>query len=688
MYRLMLYSFSVIACSGMFLLLYNLFVSRKAGYTFCRKYLLVTMLLSVAIPTLNVPLYHKTVKPLKPVAEVTAPAATKAVSAAPSVTEVNSVPAVTEAVEEAAAENVESTVYRSSGQDKWNVIFICIYFAGVLVSLGLIIRSIIYISGIRRRSILTRRDGYMLAENAEVTSPFSFLHTIFIGKKYTDSERRQIMSHETSHVHHRHSVEKLTMSLIRSLFWFNPFMWMAEKSLEEVQEWQADNDALSDGYNVDDYRDTIIRMLFGMSPLATTGMSTSFTRKRLLRMMEKESKGHAVAVSMLTFALTSALFLCFGCKTVVSEGMVNDDERVLPGQPSFIHTEGDYRKYVGGEDRMFIGVDDLIYAKKGDKSVKNTQFIESYDAFDDIKRGIQILEHPDRESYPTVVCINGYKCADFPSSKELKWVNNKTIIIIGSKVASVEEFRKLKTEDYVAIIYYKAKDKKIPSLVYAITESSIDYSSNYNYASVVNTPEADLLEISEPGGFGVHGSYFISQAGDYNIAITENFAIDGKLVSFEEFSEFYRNRNWRTTLMYRNSQAERVFGQGITEVAELRTWQMPSARVHFSNVGGLIMAVVNGHEYNLSQLANLAQLVGVTPDRPADAPRIYVELMIDDENNKWISDDLIQLIKSYIPWDEPSLIINAFRRTRQESKPSAEFGFNKASRTTLIPLTK
>ena len=52
------YSFCVMVCSGIFMLLYHLFVSRKAGYTFCRRYLIAAMILSVVIPALNVPLYH------------------------------------------------------------------------------------------------------------------------------------------------------------------------------------------------------------------------------------------------------------------------------------------------------------------------------------------------------------------------------------------------------------------------------------------------------------------------------------------------------------------------------------------------------------------------------------------------------------------------------------------------------
>lgn len=61
-----------------------------------------------------------------------------------------------------------------------------------------------------------------------------------MGFNYEPQERRQILTHEASHVRHRHSYERLFMSALRSVFWFNPFFWMAEKDLEEVQEWEAE----------------------------------------------------------------------------------------------------------------------------------------------------------------------------------------------------------------------------------------------------------------------------------------------------------------------------------------------------------------------------------------------------------------------------------------------------------------
>jgi hypothetical protein len=426
-------------------------------------------------------------------------------------------------------------------------------------------------------------------------------------------------------------------------------------------------------------------MLLGMSPLTTTGMGTSFTRKRLLRMNQKESTGHTPAVTIMSIAVALALFLCFGCKAVIEQKLTNDDDREIPGYPDFMKTEGLYREYLSKEDRLFFSVNDLIYAARRNEPEKRTFFEEQLDAFGMTKRGLEILERPGMESLPTLICINGYRCADFPSSKELKWVDDKTIVVIGTEISSVDEFRKLKPEDYLAIVYYRpeSKRKDIPSVVYAITGQSLEYTTNYNYPAMINSPEADIPEVIEPSGFGIHGNYFICQ-DEYNIAITRNFAVDGRLVSLEEFKDYYKLRNWRYPLVLRNSQAERRFGKGIMEVAELRSGQ--NVRVHFSNLNGLIMTVINGQEHPLSELKNLSNILGISQEIRENDPLTYVQIFVDQENNKWITDELVELIKQYIPWNDPALIINAFRKVSFEVKPSRESGYNRYRRSRLIPI--
>ena len=49
-----------------------------------------------------------------------------------------------------------------------------------------------------------------------------------------------VLCHEAGHVRHRHSAERIAVELVRSLFWFNPFVWIAGRWLQEVHEWEAD----------------------------------------------------------------------------------------------------------------------------------------------------------------------------------------------------------------------------------------------------------------------------------------------------------------------------------------------------------------------------------------------------------------------------------------------------------------
>ena len=691
MSQIVFYSFSVIACSGLSMLLYNLFVSRKAGYTFCRRYLLIAMLLSVVIPTLNIPLYHINNTQPQPEMRLVSnssagysllqePVQTTAGTPAASAAEVSGT-ATSNTVSDAAT--LRGRSFRLPGFVMMRLILFVMYLAGVLISFGLIIKSIIYISRIKNRSLLTSQEGYMIAENVDVKSPFSFLHTIFMGSEYSSTERSQILSHEISHVKHHHSHEKLVMSVLRSVFWFNPFMLMAEKSLEEVQEWQADNDALSCGYSVDDYRDTVIRMLFGISPLTTAGMGTSFTKKRLLRMSEKESSGHMAVVWVFSIMLASVLFFCFGCKAVIDERFVRDDDKEMPDHLQFNKTEGEYRKYIEKDDRMFLMIDNFVYGKKGDSEpIKRTFFDESHDSWTDLSRGLEFVENTTLDSYPTMICINGYKCADFPTSKSLKWVDDKTIIVIGDRLATVDEFRRLRPDDYMCIVYYRpraGKRDEIPSLVYAITPQSVDYYGCYNYWSLIDTPDADLPDVVSPGTYGIHGRYFVYSCNKHMVAVTPHYAVNGSLVSLEEFKELYGSRKYGFPHVLRNAQAKR-FGDDVRVVVEISSNQ--NVYIHFSNYDGLIKPVINNVESNLDDLKNLSKRF-VSDQKFND--HIYVDIAFD-QTFEWMTDEFIENAKGYIPWDDPSLVINAYRKVWTTSKPDPSIGFNRYTREDLIPV--
>ena len=294
-------------CSGLFLVLYRWMLAKKVGFRICRAYLIVTMVLSVAIPLMEVPLYQS--EKMTVLNDWT-------------VLSFDDFGAVPADLEEAVAVNHNSEAIKpeSSAQITGKsidlkLILTILYTLVGAISLTLLAYNTARIYRLRSKSKLTYEEDYTLAEHEDIKTPFSFIRTIFMGFNYEPQERRQILTHEASHVRHRHSYERLFMSILRSIFWFNPFFWMAEKDLEEVQEWEADKDVLDEGWNLKTYRTTIFKQLFGYNPDITCGLNHSLTKQRFI-MMTQSHRGKGAWIRLAaTLPVIAAAFFAFGCGT-------------------------------------------------------------------------------------------------------------------------------------------------------------------------------------------------------------------------------------------------------------------------------------------------------------------------------------------------------------------------------------
>ena len=292
-------------CSGLFLVLYRWMLAKKVGFRICRAYLIVTMVLSVTIPIMDVPLYPS--ENLARLGEWT-------------VFSFDDFGAVPADLEEAVAVNhnceaikPESSAHITGKSIYLKLILTILYTLVVVISLALLANNTARIYRLRSKSKLTYEEDYTLAEHEDIKTPFSFIRTIFMGFNYEPQERRQILTHEASYVRHRHSYERLFMSVLRTIFWFNPFFWMAEKDLEEVQEWEADKDVLDEGWNLKTYRTTIFKQLFGYNPDITCGLNHSLTKQRFIMMTQSHCGKGAWLRLAATLPVIAAVFLAFGC---------------------------------------------------------------------------------------------------------------------------------------------------------------------------------------------------------------------------------------------------------------------------------------------------------------------------------------------------------------------------------------
>ena len=298
-------------CSGLFLVLYRWMLAKKVGFRICRAYLIVTMVLSVTIPIMDVPLYPS--ENVVRLSEWT-------------VFSFDDFGAVPADLEEAVAVNhnseaikTEATAQITRKSIDLKLILAILYSLVGVISLALLAYNTARIYRLRSKSKLTYEKDYTLAEHEDIKTPFSFIRTIFMGFNYEPQERRQILTHEASHVRHRHSYERLFMSVLRSIFWFNPFFWMAEKDLEEVQEWEADKDVLDEGWNLKTYRTTIFKQLFGYNPDITCGLNHSLTKQRFIMMTQSHRGKGAWLRLAATLPVIAATFFAFGCGTKQAE---------------------------------------------------------------------------------------------------------------------------------------------------------------------------------------------------------------------------------------------------------------------------------------------------------------------------------------------------------------------------------
>ena len=303
------YIIEMIICSGLFLVAYRWLLAKKVGFGLCRAFIVMSMLLAVAIPAMDVPVF-----PEKTLSQQGVMTGFDFL-----VMELDGGLPMAPEVEMHEAENMASETapvpkafdIKAAAGIAVKVIYILV----ALASLGLTVYNIIKIQKLRRRSKLTRTEEYTLAEHEDIKTPFSFLMTIFMGFNYEAGERLQILTHEASHIRHRHSFERISLSILCSIFWFNPFFWMAEKDLEEVQEWEADKDVLNEGYELDKYRTTIFKQLFGYNPDISCGLNHSLTKQRFIMMTQsRRGKGAWIRLAA-TLPAIAAAFFAFGCGT-------------------------------------------------------------------------------------------------------------------------------------------------------------------------------------------------------------------------------------------------------------------------------------------------------------------------------------------------------------------------------------
>jgi len=217
MLPLFIYILKAILVSGILLGYYWIAIRNTRFHYYNRFYLVGTVLLSLALPLLDIEWFT-----------VSTPAS-------------------------APVQQVVQYIYQSehvNPQNRgltWDQVLVLLF---TLVSASLLILfvvGIIKVYLLKSKGKVTVMERFDFIETALEEAPFSFFRNLFWRKDLPvhDETGQRMLKHELTHIEQYHSYDKLLVAFTTYLFWMNPFNWIIRKELEVVHEFIADEEAVA-----------------------------------------------------------------------------------------------------------------------------------------------------------------------------------------------------------------------------------------------------------------------------------------------------------------------------------------------------------------------------------------------------------------------------------------------------------
>ena len=169
----------------------------------------------------------------------------------------------------------------------------CLFWSGAAVSLLRMLASVTEILRTVRAGERTRLDRHtVLVRTANTTVPFSWMRYIVL--PHSDCNEHEIIAHERAHLRLGHSWDLLLLDAAGCLQWFNPFMRLLRRELQDIHEYEADRAVLRAGFNPKEYQMLLIKKAAGAGRYSLAdGLGHSNLKKRITMMLKKDSGSRA-----------------------------------------------------------------------------------------------------------------------------------------------------------------------------------------------------------------------------------------------------------------------------------------------------------------------------------------------------------------------------------------------------------
>ncbi len=156
--------------------------------------------------------------------------------------------------------------------------------------LSILLLNVTKIHLLKRKSEVTKMDGFDFINTNEDNAPFSFLNNLFWKQSISLQEEvgQQIFKHEITHIQQKHTWDRIYCQIVTSIFWMNPFNWVIQKELVAIHEFIADEEAVGNS-NVEAFAKMLLQTHYGNHFLNPTHQFFYSSIKRRLTMLTKST---------------------------------------------------------------------------------------------------------------------------------------------------------------------------------------------------------------------------------------------------------------------------------------------------------------------------------------------------------------------------------------------------------------
>ncbi|WP_456437527.1 M56 family metallopeptidase [Psychroserpens sp.] len=196
-----------------------------------------------------------------------------------------------------------------------------IYLSGLIFFIGKLAIELLSLKRILKTNHFQSYGNYKLIETNKQVAPFSFFnYIVYNPNQFNEAELEHVINHEKAHTQQFHSIDTIIAQVACVLLWFNPFVWLYKRALQQNLEFIADQKAQYISPCEKSYQTVLLKASVKNHQLVfTNNFYTSLIKKRIIMLHKSKSKKLNQLKLIVVLPLLALFIMSFNTKEIYVE---------------------------------------------------------------------------------------------------------------------------------------------------------------------------------------------------------------------------------------------------------------------------------------------------------------------------------------------------------------------------------